>query len=154
MKENKHSKRILIFVTVSFIILIGVLVATLVKNNKLREIKDNRINVLDTYELTKLWVIEDMRTYLSIKDDTSFYQAKDSVHFTSELKDILLGDKYNSENHAKLSNISVIDTQYTLGDSNKIVFYMLLNVKDGDKIKELNAMIFVANNMIYNILLY
>ncbi len=102
-------RRVLSGLTISIIIV--VVVSTLSTNSAVKEIIKERNPVLDTSERTKLWIIEDIRSLLGIKDVSSYTNAKKSCHFTLDLVNKIYGNGYNASKFPKYDSISIIDAQ-------------------------------------------
>lgn len=153
MIKSGLSKRVVIFSSLSFIIIMGVIISTLVSNSKIRTVIATRDTRLDVYEATKLWVIDDMRTYLTISDEKSYTDVKRNVHMTPDLKNSLFKSDFSSFSPTGIKEVSFVDAQYSLDDKGNFMVYLLANVK-GDKTKELNFLVSVNNNKIYDVIAY
>lgn len=144
-----------VITAVSFILLVLVVVFTLVANNSLKDLEDKRMKSLDGYEATKLWVIDDIRSYLMVNGEETYKTSKQSVHFAKELKDELYANSYNASMFQGASNVNFVDAQYSLEkEDNTFIIYLLTNVSVQGKTKEINLMVFINNNHIYDILAY
>lgn len=169
--NGKLSKRALLFTTgvISLVILIVFLSIFLVQNKSLSDAEKSRDTRLAIYESSKLWVVEDIRSYLQVKDEASYKTAREDSHMTSELKSGLYGSEFNYANFAQAKKVSFADAQYSLaktddnssylekGNSNSTEFkiYLLANVtmQDGT-VKALNLIVSLKNNQIYDVLMY
>lgn len=154
MKKSKVSRSVKIFITFSFILGVIVLISSLILNNSIKEVLLQRDTRLDVYEFTKKWVEEDIISYLSIKDEESYNFSKQNVHMSKELKSDLYGQGYDSFKFNNYSKISIVDSQYSLEKEGTIIIYLLVNVTKDSETRQLNFMVFVKNNIIYDIVAF
>lgn len=147
---NKRLKG-LVFVLV---ILTGLTIfATTYTNREIQKLDESRLTQLDMYEVTKLAVIEDIRTYLTIKTEKDYLFAKQNMNLHSELKRDLFGSGFDPINFYGASEVYVVDVQYTFQDNKGITkYYLILNVTKGNQTKQLELLVFVQNNQIFDIL--
>lgn len=139
---------------VSIFSLLILFVTTLIVNSNIKGVEESRDKRLDMYELTKQWVIQDIRDYILIQDEEGYKETKGKVHMTRELKDELFGNAFNYSKHGGYTSISFIDSQYTLEKDGKFIVYLLANVTKDNQTKEMNFLVFIHNNSIYDIVAY
>lgn len=154
MKNSKLSRPIKIFSTLSITLIIGVIIYTLFVNNSIKNVVEMRDMRLDIYEYTKLWVVEDVRDYVLIKNKETYTNAKDSVHMNNETLNDLFGSEYDSSRHVGYSKVSFVDAQYTLERDGRVIYYLTANVSKSGETKEINFMVFVSDNLIYDIIAF
>lgn len=154
MKNNKLSRKVKIFSTLSIALIVGVVIYTLFVNNSVKSVLETRDMRLDFYEYTKMWVIEDVRAYILIKNKETYNNAKDSVHMNKETIEDLFGAEYDSAKHVGYSKVSFVDAQYTLERDGVIKYYLTANVTKNGETKEIDFMVFVSNNIIYDIIAF
>lgn len=142
-------KRNIFIALISMLTIVGV-IATLTINTHIKDTLSNRVTILDTFEITKLWVIEDVRDYLSTTDST-WESNKRNSHFSNELKARLYGANYSKDSFIQATNVSIVDCQYTL-DTETYMFFVSANVTIDNQTKELRFIVYVDNNMIYDIM--
>jgi hypothetical protein len=140
----------------SLVLLLVILVSTLFYNSEIKRVEKSRNPTLDLYESTKLWVIEDIRSYLLVKSLTDYDLSKDLSHMAPDIKDSLYGASYNKEAFSSASSVSFIDAQYTLQGEQKgvLLIYLLAEVKTGETSNLLNFLVFVKENTISDVLVY
>jgi hypothetical protein len=148
------TKKLKIFSILSITIILIVVITTIIINASIKNVIESRDTRLDTYEATKMWVIEDIRSYLLIRDKNSYIQSKQNMHMGSEVKSEIFGSEFEASNHQGYTNVSFLDAQYTLEKSGKVIYYLLADVTKGEETKQLNFMVFVSNNTIYDIVAY
>lgn len=150
-----RSKSTRIWSIICIIFLVGATSYTLYQNHLNKEILSQRDTTLDLGEYTKLWVIEDLKLLFSIKDDNTYKTAKQNMHLTDELRTKLLSNSYDSikDTLVNADKVGFIDAQYTL-INDKSVYYVLADIYRGTEIYSLNALIYVDNNLISNIIVY
>lgn len=153
MKKRVYSKKISIFLTLSFIFICLTLLGTLMINSSINQVISVRDTRLDLYEQTKIWVMDDVRSYLTL-DEKTYTTTKDSMHTTEEYKTKLFGSNFLRSHFPSADSVSFFDVQYTTDSVNDITYYLSCDVRTGDIVKRIQLLVFVGNNMIYNILAY
>lgn len=146
--------KVKIVTAVSFILLAGVVIFTLLSNSSIKGLEDARDKRFDLYETTKIGVMEDIRAYLSVTDKDSYEKVKTTINMQSEIKSELFGSSYNATKFIGKASISFVDVQYTLEEDGTFIVYSLVNVTKEGVTKEMNFLAFVANNQIYDLLFY
>lgn len=132
----------------------GFYLSTLSTNKGMKLLESTRDKQLDAYEYTKFAVLDNVKSYLTIKSNDDFKEAKASFNAPEWYKDELFGSKYNPENFYGATSIRTLDAQYTLEDSNGVTkYYLLLGVTKGDKVHQIEMLVFVQNNKIFDILI-
>jgi hypothetical protein len=153
MIKSRLSKRVVIFSALSFILVIVAIILTLVLNTGIKSALSERDTRLDLFENTKMWAIEDVRAYLTVHDEKSYLNVRKTVHMTPELKQSIFGTNFSDFTVSGVKNVSFVDAQYSLGKDGTFMIYMLANAK-GTETKELNLLVSVNNNMIYDIIAF
>lgn len=149
VKKYPHWIKILIVV---FLLSTTVLVSyTLYVNQQMKSLVSARSTELDIYENTKQWVLEDLRHYLTISSLDEYNNVKGSVHFTKEYQQMLFGSSYNSLKYLSADSVSFVDAQYTVDSKSNIMYFVVANVTKQGKTAEMNFLISVENNKIYDI---
>lgn len=127
---------------------------TLYVNAAVKSTDDSRDKRLDLYESTKAGVIADMRSFLTIKNKDQYDEVRKDIHFTSELKNELLGSSYNPA-MASYDSVKVLDIQYSFVDDEGANRYnMVTQLTNKGVTKTLTFIIFVDNGKVYDILVY
>lgn len=149
------SKKLKILTFVSIGILMLVFTATLISNNNIKQLEDMRNKSLEGYEATKQWAMDDIRDYLSINSEENFKEVSSRLHFSKELKQELLGMGYNAAIHQGYSDVAFVDAQYSLSEEDgSFIVYLLTNVTKSGETRELEFMVFINNNQIYDIIAF
>lgn len=156
---ERHKKALLIFSAFLTFALLAFTIYFVVQNHKINRINQARTTQLDIYESTLVWVADDLKSYLTVKDETSWENAKANSHMTDEYKQKLYGSSFNYANFYHFKSVSLTDAQYTFADkdadSTSFKLYVLATVIDeNNKTKAINFIVFVQNNHIYNIVAY
>lgn len=136
------------YIGVGVTLLVGLTIFSFVTTNSIKEVESKRLTVLDSKEVTKLWVVEDIRSLLQVKDERTYKIAKDSCHFTDDLKKSIYGNSFDGTKYFYGEEVSFIDAQYSLENDK---YLLLANVKKGDKNYILNILVSLSNNLIYDI---
>ncbi|EQF29692.1 hypothetical protein QEW_4639 [Clostridioides difficile CD160] len=121
-------------------------------NKRINSIYNKRITTLDRKETTKLWVIEDIRSFLLIKDENSYIKAKKDSHFTDDLKYKIFGTQYDESKFYAAEEVSIQEAEYTLESSAKDEIYCIKAISKKEDKKHIHKyLVFVSNNYIYDI---
>jgi hypothetical protein len=148
------SKKLKIFIGVTFLVCVVLLVNGLVTNSVIKDRESQRDVTLAKHENDKLLVMEAIRNFLLVKDEESFTFARANSGMTADLKGKIFGTKYNSSSFYNASSVSFIDNQYSIEDADGFVVYLLANVTKGEVTKQLNLVVFSKNGTIYDIIAY
>lgn len=142
------------FILILLLLTMGFFFFLFLQGKDIKKIESLRDHRLTKYEYLKFVVYEDIVRYLRVHDEESYFQAKNEVKFSANLKRSLFGDEYNAAKFPGVSQVSLIDAQYTLDESEGIVFYYHLNVKVKDGVKPLSFMVFYEGDMITNLIAF
>ncbi|MDM9944000.1 hypothetical protein [Clostridioides difficile] len=141
----------LLTIIILVVTFLGVLNITFL-NKKINSIYSKRITTLDRKETTKLWVIEDIRSFLLITDENSYIKAKKDSHFTDDLKYKIFGAKYDESKFYAAEEVSIQEAEYTLESSAKDEIYCIKAISKKEDKKYIHKyLVFVSNNYIYDI---
>jgi len=152
---DSKSKRVWLLGSLALMLLWGIFFAyILIENNSIREIESQRDLRLAPYEIMKFWVYEDVRSFLLIGSESDYNKVYANVRFSDDLKYRLLGSSYSSLRFGYVKDISLLDAQYTLGDTEGIYFYFLLKAKTLDQEGYLDVIAFVRDDKIVNLIIY
>lgn len=151
---KKPIKRWLKLVTLLLIIsTIILLFVSSYTTKKVNELEDSRNVQLDVYEATKFAVLEDIKTYLTIKTKEDYIEAKSRVNVVDWYRDQIFGKSFDISAFYGASNVHAVDVQYSLEDEKGVTkYYLMLNVTKGSETKQIEMLVSVHNNQIYNIL--
>jgi hypothetical protein len=155
-EKPRKGKKIAKWFTITVAVVVAITAgSTFISNRTMKSINASRDTQLEAYELTSQWVQDDVRSYLGVRDEASYSDAKRNTHMTQELKNTIYGSVYDDTKVTGVTSVSLVDVQYTLKEKdNTVVFYVLANVtKNGEK-KPVNVLTFVKNNEIYDIVAY
>lgn len=154
-KENGKLSSTQIWSILCIILITCIMCYTLYQNNVAKRLLESRNTSLDFHESTKQWVLDDLRLLLTIKDEDSYIKAKENMHLTKDLKISLFSTNYESmkDNFLNADNVGFIDAQYTL-INDRLVYYVLANIYQGEDVKPLNLLVYVDDNLISNIIAY
>lgn len=120
---------------------------------KVNELEENRNVQLDIYEATKFAVLEDIKTYLTIQTKEDYLEAKSKVNVIDWYRDQIFGKSFDISSFYGASNVHAVDVQYALEDNKGVTkYYLMLNVTKGSETKQIEMLVSVHNNQIYNIL--
>lgn len=120
---------------------------------KVNELEENRNVQLDIYEATKFAVLEDIKTYLTIQTKEDYLEAKSKVNVIDWYRDQIFGKSFDISSFYGASNVHAVDVQYALEDDKGVTkYYLMLNVTKGSETKQIEMLVSVHNNQIYNIL--
>lgn len=154
MRDSKFSFRLKVFIVISLTLSVGLFIYTLIVNSGIRDIENSRDTSLHVLEATKLWVVEDIRDYLLIRDKETYDMAKSFVHMSSELKKELFGNSFEGFRLTDIQSVSFVDAQYSLDSEEDIKIYLLVNVERPEGVSQLNFVVSVKDNTIYDLLAY
>lgn len=157
--QKQSKKRTIIKYTsiLAVLALIGMVIVTVVLNKGAKDVLDSRETGLDSFESTKLWVLDDMREFLQIKDKEGYEVAKKemAMHLTTDMKNELFGSSFDSREFIGSSGVRFIDSQYSLDDKDgEYTIYLLCNVTVEEELKILNMVVSVKDNKVYDIISY
>lgn len=154
MTKRKKSKKWVLFTSLVFIVSMGFILTTLMTNAGLKDIINSRDSRLDLYEAIKIGVMDDMRAYLEVSNESTYNSAKANSKMSEEVKSILFGGSYNKENFANPSKVSFVDVQYSLEENENFMVYLLVNLTVEDEIKILNFLVTVTDDEIVDVVVY
>lgn len=148
-----HRLRVVTFISICLILF--VVIATIILNNRIREVELTKNTVLDGYEYSKMVIMEDIRSYLLVKDKDSYARAKERTSMLDSLKDELYGENYNPLKFVKADSVTFLDAQYSLdGDNGETVFYYLVRVRVEGEVRDVNFVVFTKELYPYHIEAY
>lgn len=151
--NKKFSKTMKITATLSSILIVGAVIWTLIINAGIGSEADKRDKRLELYEVTKLGVIEDLRSYFTVGKD-NFDKVKENVNMTDDLKGQLFGSTYNATKMPTYEKVSFIDVQYTIDKTDEVMFYVLCNVTKDGKTQQVNMLVTVSGSKVSDIIAY
>lgn len=121
-------------------------------NKKIDAIYSKRTTSLDRKERTKLWVIEDIRSFLFIKDTESYLKSKLNSHFTDDLKYKIYGKEYDASKFFGADEVSIQESEYTIDSTEHDEIYCVKAISKRDNKSSVHKyLVFVSNNYIYDI---
>lgn len=151
---RKPIKRWLKIVTLILVIL--TVIISLVSNytNKaVQNLDESRDIQLDMYEVTKFAVYDNVKSYLSIQTKEDYTELKSTMYVTEGFREELFGSSFNSDDFYGATHVSGVDIQYALEDAKGLTkYYLMLNVTKGDETKQIEMLVFVHSNQIFDIL--
>ncbi|MFA8998086.1 hypothetical protein ACEI87_10445 [Clostridioides difficile] len=157
LKKNKISvsKKLFLKRLVTIVIICTSLLVTLniiYTNKRIDDIYSKRTTSLDRKERTKLWVIEDIRSFLSVKDTESYLKSKLNSHFTDDLKYKIYGTEYDASKFFEADEVSIQEAEYTIDSTEHDEIYCVKAIsKRDDKNYIHKYLVFVSDNYIYDI---
>lgn len=154
MIKDQNKKRLLFLTLVCFLLFLGLVLYTSLQNTKISDVLESRDTLLDLNERTKLWVIDEVRNFLLVKDTESYSKAKSLSHMDSYMKYEFYGEVYNPLRYISADTVSIVDAQYTLETPNYSIYYVLAEITREEEVRQINFLVFVSNNLIYDILIY
>ncbi|HBG5344182.1 TPA: hypothetical protein KQG29_001546 [Clostridioides difficile] len=149
-KHIKFSNRFftIVIICISLLITLDIIHT----NKKIETVYSKRTTSLDKKERTKLWVIEDIRSFLSIKDTESYLKTKSNSHFTDDLKYKLFGKEYDASKFFGADEVSIQESEYTIDSTEQDEIYCVKAISKRDNKSSVHKyLVFVSNNYIYDI---
>ena len=136
------------YVGVGVTLIVGLTIFSVINSNTIKNIESDRLTVLDSKEVAKFSVVEDIRLFLMIKDEKSYMKAKAECYFTKEYKDSVFGNSYNGSKYFFADSVSFVDAQYSMEDDK---FFIVANASKNNEDYLLNIIVSVSNGLIYDI---
>ncbi len=140
----------------SILVLVGVIsiFLALVMNAHISNVLEQRDTRLDIYEDIKYTVMGEVIGYLTIKDIDSYNFVKENSATDRFFSNALYGETYQEGRFLGADKVTFVDVQYTL-EGESVVYYLLLNTHHGNEgIRELNALVFYKEGVIFDMLFY
>lgn len=129
-RSLKGKKKTLLVIIPSLILLFGLIsVIFIVKGNE-KVYNEQRYTGLDYYEQTKSMVLGNIVQYFYINSTETWSKARTDMNVKSEEKVHIFGTSYSESRYANFEKIKVLDISYTVKDTGKITYYMLLDCID------------------------
>ena len=151
---KKPIKRWLKLLTL-FLILVTVVIlfSSYYTTKKVEELEDSRNTQLDLYETTKFAILDDITSFLTIKTKEDYIESKSTVNVVDWYREQIYGKSFDISKFYGASNVHAVDIQYSLEDDKGVAkYYLMLNVTKGSETKQIEMLVSVHNNQIYNIL--
>lgn len=147
--------RLRTFTAVTFVLLLLLALYVHLSNNTLQTIQASRDTRLDLYNQTVAWVMADFHNYLLADNNLSLQNALSNSHMTPALQqEMFPSTTYNASLYPHYTSLSFIDGQFSLQQQGSFQVYLLVNAYQGSQLHQLNLLVFIRNNLIYNVVAY
>lgn len=130
------------------------LALTSLSQGGVNQAESQRTVFLAAQETVKEGVLDDLRAYLQVKDNSSYLDARSKFRATSEYKQLLYGSSYNSLKFLAADTVTLVDAQYNIADNGKTIYYVLANVTKAGKTAPMNFLVYTSHGMVYDIQTY